>query len=658
MKSSTSHYDTAAWQAHDPERVADMEVGRFRAHTDAVLAAAFHPSSRLLATAACDGNVRVWSVGGARLAALRDEAPDLLEHTGPASEAFSGKRGKRRGMGARDPRQPFVRLVKIKAPHGGDAVQCLAFDGAGTLYSGARDGRVLAWVLRDESGDVVSTEVAMRADTGIPDVEAAKGVAVFRGHDSWVNGLAVSRDTRMLATGSSDKTVRLWSTDEEEDEATAAAAQAAELRVVSLGDEEEATRSSALPARSTAGRAAARHGRRCLAVLRGHSDRVYGVSFTPDGSLLASCGKDRNVLIWLTATGKCVKVLRGHEAPVLSVDWAPGGESLCSGAQDSTVRLWDASTLSQAHVLRGARGGVYCCAFSPDGGCIAAGARDYTVRVFDTSGAAIVGPAAHTGRDGAGETTEASSSVAWALTRTFRGFGAAVMALAFSADGRMLSLALEDGNVAMYGNLASLPQRANPAATVTAMSELSELRSRMAAVERRMKMIVARAEHGKASVSDQSDGENATETGVIAESSVTEVAHAAGGAGAVPQASLKALQVPTAAAPGIATAVARLLPENWASADGVGGKIRLLRQNQSAVLSALAPVLEALEASKQVSLSLAEQVARSNARNAELEREVREMRVELAAFKASAHAGASVSPARSIPASPPEPPVD
>lgn len=72
----------------------------------------------------------------------------------------------------------------------------------------------------------------------------------------------------------------------------------------------------------------------------GHTDIVWGVSFSPDGQLLTSGSRDQTIKLW-SRDGKLIKTLNGHRAPVLSVHFSPDGQTLASASGDRTVILWD-----------------------------------------------------------------------------------------------------------------------------------------------------------------------------------------------------------------------------------------------------------------------------------------------------------------------------
>ena len=75
--------------------------------------------------------------------------------------------------------------------------------------------------------------------------------------------------------------------------------------------------------------------------LNGHTDTVYGVSFSPDGKYICSGSEDKTVRLWNVDTGKCIRTLEGHTEAVTSVSFSPDGNYICSGSYDETVRLWN-----------------------------------------------------------------------------------------------------------------------------------------------------------------------------------------------------------------------------------------------------------------------------------------------------------------------------
>ena len=73
-----------------------------------------------------------------------------------------------------------------------------------------------------------------------------------------------------------------------------------------------------------------------IVTLRGHSDRVYCVAYSPDGRLLVTGGADQVLKVWDVATGRERLTLRGHSGPVEDVAFSPDGGRIASAGRDST----------------------------------------------------------------------------------------------------------------------------------------------------------------------------------------------------------------------------------------------------------------------------------------------------------------------------------
>jgi WD40 repeat protein len=125
----------------------------------------------------------------------------------------------------------------------------------------------------------------------------------FAGHTAVVSSVAVTPDGKTLASGSYDKTVKLWD--------------------LATGDE--------------------------TAILRGHTAGVYSVAFAPDGKTLASASQDDTARLWDLASGKEIAAMK-HGYHVKRVVFTPDGKTLIS-AGEGPIKLWDVFTANERATL-------------------------------------------------------------------------------------------------------------------------------------------------------------------------------------------------------------------------------------------------------------------------------------------------------------------
>jgi WD40 repeat protein len=99
--------------------------------------------------------------------------------------------------------------------------------------------------------------------------------------------------------------------------------------------------------------------------LKGHTDYIWAVDFSPDGKYLASGSSDKTARLWDLATGQTIYIFEGHAGEVGEVEFSPDGKSLLVGSAHAT-HLWDVASGRVVQAFSGIRGGG-SVAFSPDG---------------------------------------------------------------------------------------------------------------------------------------------------------------------------------------------------------------------------------------------------------------------------------------------------
>jgi serine/threonine protein kinase/WD40 repeat protein len=105
------------------------------------------------------------------------------------------------------------------------------------------------------------------------------------------------------------------------------------------------------------------------------------LDFSPDGKQIATPSRHGAVVLLNAGSGEEEGLLLGHTGGVVSVRYSPDGRRLATGGNDGAVRLWDPARRAEVLALPGHQRGLMCLAFSRDGRFLAASARDRTVVV-------------------------------------------------------------------------------------------------------------------------------------------------------------------------------------------------------------------------------------------------------------------------------------
>ena len=226
-------------------------------------------------------------------------------------------------------------------------------------------------------------------------MEVASGLekATLEGHTSWIYSVSFSPDGTTVATGSADGTILLW---DMEPYIIYTRLNLLEGALARLGKGRMGSGDQAVTYSPDGTQLAVAGGIGIwlydahtgdeVSLLTGHTwADVLAVSFSPDGTTVASGSDDETVRLWEVDSGQEKAILRGHTDRVFAVSFSPDGTTVASGSADGTVRLWEVDSGQEKATLEGHTDGVFSVSFSPDGTTVASGSADGTVRLWEVA---------------------------------------------------------------------------------------------------------------------------------------------------------------------------------------------------------------------------------------------------------------------------------
>ena len=175
--------------------------------------------------------------------------------------------------------------------------------------------------------------------------------------------------------------------------------------------------------------------------IKGHTDALNSISFSPDATQVVTTSKDKTVRVWDVAGAKEIatfKVERMVETKdakgkvsqtkelgreFTSAVFTSDGKKIIAGNLDGVIKVYDVESKKEAREMK-AHEGIWALALSPDGTKLASGGYDQTIKIWNVAD----------GKD----------------LRTIKAHLGTVTSLSFSADGQWLASGSIDGTVKVW----------------------------------------------------------------------------------------------------------------------------------------------------------------------------------------------------------------
>lgn len=290
-------------------------------HEDSIKSIAFHPTKPILATGYENKSIILWEIG-AQVYKLRS-----LEHNlGLRSLAFSPD-----GM---------------------------------TLVAGGYNGIVNLW---DVNTGLLKNTIDINKNTQ-------------RWNNSWINSISFSPDNELIALGCSRNDILIYDS-------------SFDYYVCKLIGHKDSVLSVSfspcgkiLASGSSDGTikvwSISNIGGNLLFTLPGHNGFTKSIAFSPDGKILASCGADFTIRIWDLTKKIILRTINSSPDFPISIAFSSYGEYIASVGYHSLVKIWRVSDGKLVKELSGHTKAINSVAFSPDGRFLASGSEDKTVRIW------------------------------------------------------------------------------------------------------------------------------------------------------------------------------------------------------------------------------------------------------------------------------------
>lgn len=162
-----------------------------------------------------------------------------------------------------------------------------------------------------------------------------------KAHTSDVNCVAISPDDKIYATGSLDKTIKLWEFNKKMS------------TFVSFG------------------------------ILRGHTRSIWHVAFSPVDKVLASSSTDEKIKLWSLTDFTCIRTFQGHSGSVLRVAYISLGSQLLSAAADGLVKLWNVKDSECIGTFESHTDKIWTLQVSKDEKTIVTGGSDSLITIWE-----------------------------------------------------------------------------------------------------------------------------------------------------------------------------------------------------------------------------------------------------------------------------------
>lgn len=413
------------------------ELATLTNHAAALRRAAFSPDGTRILTVSADASITLWDAASFAFLQEFEGSDAIWSPAGPDLAAWHGTQVEVWRAGDDKPKTIF-------AQHSGGVNRAEFSPDGHWVASSSDDGTVRVWesatgserfclqhgepmnriVFSPDSGYLLTFARGPKNVASLWSMRDGKRAGLIEGHSAVTSLGRFSPDGRQIATGSMDRTLKLWNVEHLVNRNTFAHhAQGVNDLAFSTDGKWIATASLDNTTRIADSRTGierlviasfAHSGGKAVAfspdgthaalaqdpftpmvldlekgtlsaAFSGHAGCINSVAFSPDGTRVVTASWDSTARVWDAATGKEYLTLKGHSRSVSSALYSPDGRFILTASADDTARIWDAATGELVRILTGHANSISRAAYSPDGMHVVTASADRTARIWESN---------------------------------------------------------------------------------------------------------------------------------------------------------------------------------------------------------------------------------------------------------------------------------
>jgi WD40 repeat protein len=234
---------------------------------------------------------------------------------------------------------------------------------SGLLFSGDRSGQIKLWQV-DPAEELIS-------------IDSQQGK---------VNCLAISPDGKLIISGGSDRTIKIWcfglSDERSIDYLVSLKAHQLAVNGIAFNPIEDDVKFASV----SSDRRVMLWGlesKTPLSILTAHTQAVKTLAFSPDGKFLATAGDDGLILIWDVDSRKLARTISAHRWTISALSFLADRNNLISASWDGSIKFWDMNSGGEIDCLVTHRAEVLAMGIYGDMQWIVTAGRDRTAKIWD-----------------------------------------------------------------------------------------------------------------------------------------------------------------------------------------------------------------------------------------------------------------------------------